>query len=236
MPDHSFGTSYKPLVVSIARDIVINTTVPVACYYFSKAFISPSELIALAVATAFPILKSVRDVVRSGTPDPVAVVVLLGIVASIIALFFGGSPKLLLIRESFFTGALGFICLLSLLPVFPRPVMFYFGRFFVTENDPERIKVYEQRWQIPVVRRGHKFITAIWGFVYVGEFILRVAIVYTLPTPVVLAVSPFLVGVATIIAVIWTFRYAHVLRMKAEQAEGRHLSKQPQGRSFPGGE
>jgi len=219
MPDQSFGTSYKALVVSIARDIAINTAIPVACYHFSKAFISPSELTALSIATAFPILKSVRDVVRGGTPDPVSVVVLLGIVASIMALFFSGSPKLLLIRESFFTGALGLICLLSLLPLFPHPVMFYFGRFFVTGNDPERIKVYERRWQIPLVRRGHKFIAAVWRFVYVGEFILRVAIVYTVPTPVVLAVSPFLVGVATVIAVIWTFRYAHVLRMKAEQSE-----------------
>lgn len=219
MSEAPVSGSHRPLVVTLARDIVLNTTVPVASYYFAKAFVSPSELTALTIATAFPVLKSVHDVIRSRTLDPVAMIVLLGIVASIVALSFGGSPQLLLIRESFFTGAFGVACLLSLLPIFPRPIMFYFGRFFMTGNDPGRRKVYEQRWHLPDIRRGHQLVTAIWGFVYLGEFVLRAAIVYTLPAPVVLAVSPFMIGIATILAVIWTFRYSSALRKKAEQME-----------------
>src|SRR5262249_39439610 len=106
---------YRPLIGSLAWDIVLSATIAVGCYYLSKALISPSELIALIVATAFPTLKSIYDLTRHRRVNPVSVLVLLGIVTSIIALFIGGDPRLLLIRESLFTGVFGVACLLSLL-------------------------------------------------------------------------------------------------------------------------
>src|SRR5215471_17151676 len=198
---------YRPLIHSLAWDIVLSATIPVGCYYLSKALISPSELIALIVATVFPTLKSIYDLTRHQQVNPVSVLVLLGIVTSIIALFIGGDPRILLIRESLFTGVFGVACLVSLL--FPRPIMLYFGRHFMTGNDPERRKVFDARWQNPIVRRGHRLITTVWGVVYVGEFIVRVILVYTLSAAVVLAVSPFVLGLATIVTIIWTFRYAY---------------------------
>jgi hypothetical protein len=202
--------SYRPLIYSLAWDIALNATIPVGCYYLSKAFVSSSELIALLIATAFPTLKSVYDLRRHRGINPVAVMVLLGIVTSIIALFIGGDPRILLIRESLFTGAFGVACLVSLL--FPRPIMFYFGRYFFAGNDPEKRKVFDGRWQNPIIRRGHQLITTVWGFVYVGEFVIRVILVYELSAAVVLAFSPLLLGLATIFTIIWTFGYAYKLR------------------------
>ena len=134
---------------------------------------------------------------------------------SIIALFIGGDPRILLIRESLFTAGFGVACLASLL--FPRPVMFYFGRYFFAGNDPEKRKVFDSRWHNPIIRRGHRLITTVWGFVYTGEFVLRLILVYTLSAAVVLAVTPFLLGSATIVTVMWTFRYAYRLRDRAVQ-------------------
>jgi len=72
-PDQS--ASYLPIIYSLAWDILLNTTIPVACYYLSKTFISPSELTALLIATAFPTLKSAYDLVRHRGINPVAVMV-----------------------------------------------------------------------------------------------------------------------------------------------------------------
>ena len=51
------GTSYgvvtspaaspRPLIKGLAWDIGLNATIPLACYYVSKRFVSPSELTAL---------------------------------------------------------------------------------------------------------------------------------------------------------------------------------------------
>ena len=207
-PDQS--AFYRPIIYSLAWDIALNATIPVACYYVSKTFISPSELTALLIATAFPTIKSIYDLMRHRGINPVSVLVLLGILTSIIALSIAGDPRVLLIRESLFTGTFGLACLVSLL--FPRPIMFYFGRYFMAGNDPEKRKVFDSGWHNQIIRRGHRLITTVWGLVYVGEFIIRVILVYTLTAAVVLAVTPFLLGSATIATIVWTFRYAYWLR------------------------
>jgi hypothetical protein len=96
-------------------------------------------------------------------------------------------------------------------------VAFYFGRHFMTGNDPEKRKIFDDRWQDPRVRRGHRLVTTVWGIVFVAEFITRVILVYTLSAAVALAVSPFVLGLATIVTIIWTFRYAYRLRDQVSQ-------------------
>ena len=200
----------RPVVVALAWDIVLNATIPVGCYYLSKRFVSPSELTALLLATAFPTLKSAYDLVRHHEIDPVAVLVLLGIATSVLALFLGGDPRILLIRESLFTGAFGIFCLVSL--AFPRPIMYYFGRHFMVGRDPVRRATFDARSATPDGRRAHRLVTMVWGLVYAGEFVLRVVLVYTLSAPVVLVISPILLGLATIGTIVWTFRYAETVR------------------------
>ena len=57
----------RPIVVSLGWDIVLNATVPVACYFFAKRLVSPSELTALLFATAFPLLKGGYDLTQNST-------------------------------------------------------------------------------------------------------------------------------------------------------------------------
>jgi hypothetical protein len=201
---------YRPLIVSLACDILLNATIPVACYFLAKRFISPSELVALIFATIFPVLKSMYDLIRLRELDPVAVVVLLGILTSILALFLGGDPRILLVRESLLTGAFGVACLVSLM--FPRPIMFYFALYFMSAHDPQKREAINARWQNPIVRRAHRLVTAVWGIVYVGEFAVRTTFVYSLPAAVVLVVSPFLIGLATMCTIFWSFWYANKVR------------------------
>jgi uncharacterized membrane protein len=211
--------STRRMVVPMIWDIALNTAIPLASYHLSKAYISPSEVTALIAASIFPILKSLFGVLRRSRLDPVAVLVLLGIGVSIVVIFLGGSPKVLLLRESIFGGVFGLACFVSL--VLPRPIMFYFGRFFAAGNDPERRARFDASWQYPQVRRGHRIITLIWGLSLGGEFCVRVVMIYMLPIPTVLAVSPFLFGGATIFVVIWTIRYARKLRQRAVAAARR---------------
>jgi hypothetical protein len=203
------SASPKPIVLSLVWDIALNTSIPTACYFLSKWFVSSAESTALLVSTTFPTLKSIYDLWRQRELNPVTVTVLLGIVAGLLALFLGGDPRILLIRESLFTGAFGIVCLLSLR--FQRPVMFYFSRYLIAGRDPERRATFEALARNPTFRRGIQLVTAVWGVLYLGEFAIRVILVYTLPAPLVLSISPFLLGIVTIVAVVWTFRYRRKL-------------------------
>lgn len=190
---------------SFLPSILINGAIPLAIYLILKHY-NYSDLMALSASVLFPVIGSIMSIVRQRTLDLIAAIALMGIAVSIIAVFLGGDPKLLLIRESFITGALGIACFVSLL--FPRPLMFYFGRYFATANDPAGRAQYNELWQYPYFRFVNRVITVVWGVAYAGEFILRIILVYTLPIAVVLAVSPIILGGLTILTIAWTFAYA----------------------------
>jgi hypothetical protein len=195
------------------RDIALNTACPLVLYKISKRYISPSEFTALALATTYPLCQSIFDVAKRRRLDPVAVIVLLGIGVSAAALLLGGSPKLLLVRESIFTAAFGLACFGSLL--LPRPMMFWFGRHFLAGDDPVKRRRFEASWALPEVRFTSRLITVVWGSVYLGEFAVRVALIFLLPVTWVLLISPVLLGSATLLTILWTFRYAKQARERA---------------------
>ncbi len=217
----SQGTSIKPSLKGFSiRDLLVsallNAVIPFFLYIFSKKYISSSEVLALAVAAIFPIFDSVVGIVRHRVFDLIALITLLGIGVSLGALCIGGDPKLLLIRESFLTGALGIICFLSLL--FPRPLMFYFGRQMMAGQDPEKLEWFNTRWQYPRARFVNRLITIVWGFAFTSEFILRVFMVYHLPSAEVLLISPLTLWGITIGTIVWTFAY---VRYVMEQGKRR---------------
>jgi hypothetical protein len=194
-------------------DIALNAICPLILYRLSKRYVSPSELTALAVATTFPFGKSIFDVAKRRQIDPVSIIVLLGIAASAIALLAGGSPRLLLMRESFFTALFGLACFASLM--LPRPMMFYFGRHFMAGGDATRRRRYESSWALPEVRFANRLITVVWGSVYLGEFVIRTALIFLVPVSWVLVISPLLLGSLTLVTILWTFRYAKRARERA---------------------
>lgn len=224
----------RPPMLPLVIDIGLNVAIPLICYQLSKRYISPSEFTALALASIYPTLKSIHDVIRRRELDPVSVVVLLGIGSGIAALLFNGSYKVLLLRESLFTFVLGLACLGSLLLPSRRPLMFFFGRVFGAGNDPERRAAFDASWQYPEARRGHRIITLVWGLVFVCEFAFRALLIYTVSPATVLAVSPVVLGTATVVAIFWTFRYAGRLRQRGLQRRAAQSASGLQQMEHPG--
>jgi len=203
----------RPPITNTIRGIALNAVIPVVLYKLSKRYYSASELTALIVAAAFPLGKSVFDLLRHRRLDPISIIVVLGIATDGVAISFGGSPRLLLVRESMFTGAFGVACFFSLL--LPRPMMFYFGRHFIAGTDTERLARFNASWQLAEVRFCHRLITTVWGFVFVGELIIRIVLIYTVSAALVLVISPVLIGVLTVSTMIWAFSYGRRVRLRA---------------------
>jgi hypothetical protein len=191
----------RPLV----RSVVVNAAIPALLYWLCQRSLHMSEVAALSVAAVLPAVDSLWGVARRRRLDVVAVVVLLGIAVSMVGVALGGSPRLLLIRESFFTGALGVACFVSLL--LPRPLMFYFARQSSAGDDPERIARFNERWQVPAVRQMHRLITVVWGVAFTAEFVVRVILVLTLPPVAVLATAPIISGAVVALTLVWTLAY-----------------------------
>jgi hypothetical protein len=201
------------VVRGLLISVVLNALVPVVVYRLAKRYLSASEVTALSAAAIFPLGVSILEVSRTRTIDPVALISLMSIAVSMIAVALGGSPKLLLIRESLFTGAFGIACLVSL--ALPRPLMFYFGRHFTAGRDAASIAEFEAGWQRLEFRRVARLITVVWGVVSLLEFLVRVALVYTLSPAAVLVVSPIVLGALLMATIVWTFAYIRRIRARA---------------------
>jgi len=202
----------RPPIGNIAWGIILNAVFPVILYTLSKRYYSPSEFTALVVAALFPIGKSGFELIYHRQLDPISILVLLGIAADGVALLFGGSPRLLLVRESLITGVFGLACFFSLL--LPRPMMFYFARYFIAGTDPVRQARFNAAWQFQEVRFCHRLITTVWGCAFVGELMIRIVLIYNLPAALVLVISPVLIGLLTIGTMVWAFAYGHCVRVR----------------------
>lgn len=224
--DEPIGTRQRPKVLPMILEMAIDVGVPLGCYWLSMTYFSRSEVLALLAAGIFPTLKSLSGLLRRRALDPVSLLILFGLLSGLTALLLGGGPKLLLVRESLFTGALGLACLISLLFRSRRPVMFFFGRFFSAGSDPARRARFDELWQYPGFRRVQRMITLVWGLVFFGEFLLRVVLIYNVSPAMVLAVSPVVLGTATLLAILWTFSYA--ARARKANAAARMAAPSPQ--------
>lgn len=219
--EDGFGSSQRPGVRPMMLEMALDAAIPFASYWLSMRYLSRSEVVALLVASIFPTLKSLHGLLRRRELDPISVLILIGLLFGLAALLVGGSAKLLLIRESLFTGVFGLACLVSLLFRSRRPVMFYFGRFFAAGSDPVRRARFDGLWQYEGFRRVQRIMTLVWGLVFVGEFTVRVVLIYTVSPATVLAVSPIVLGSATLLTVLWTFSYAARARKAGAAARMR---------------
>ena len=224
-PIASRGPSFRNTIIGLLPSFVIGGALPYVIYQLLKQSTSASDLEALAISAVPAILYGLVGIVRTRQMDLIAAVTLVGIAVTIVAAFLGGDPRLFLIRESVLTVALGVACLVSLL--FPKPLWFYILRFFASANDPARAKEFTANWRYPGFRTFTRVLTLIWGLTYLGEFILRVILVYRMPIAKFLAVSPFIFYGITIAVIFFTFVYGNRARRRGEARQRAQASDVP---------
>ncbi len=174
---------------------------------------------ALAISGVFPMAHSVIGIVRRRYLDIIGVIVVIGIVVSIVATVIGGDAKLLLLRESFVTGALGLVALSSF--AWRRPLMFYVGQQFASGADPAARARFDALWQErPRARRTFRIMTLVWAVGWLAEFALRVVMIETLSIAQVLAASPVVFNAINIGLMAWTFAYVRRARARARPLAG----------------
>lgn len=103
-------------------DLGLNTVVPLACYREARAR-GASELAALVISGVYPLAASLFSLLRDRALNPFSPVVLIGLAVSAVALLLGGTPRLILLRESLPTLAVGLACLATLITRRPPDVL-----------------------------------------------------------------------------------------------------------------
>ncbi|MFL9985359.1 VC0807 family protein [Paraburkholderia sediminicola] len=194
-------------------ELAVNFLLPWLAYRFALPHVG--ETGALIASAVPPIVWSLIELVRFRRVDALSVMVVAGIVLSVAAMALGGSPRMLLLRESLVSGAVGVVFLLSL-PM-RRPLIFYLARATVAREMEGGAERFETLWrERPALVSAMRLMTLVWGVGLTGETALRAWMALTWPIERFLVVSPFIgygiYGALTL----WTLWYRKTMRSRVE--------------------
>ncbi len=175
-----------------------------------------SALWALAAGGIFPALNIARGWIQTRRLEPLGLIVMAFLAVGTATSLISGSVFFALIKESFLTATFGLICLASLFG--ERPLLFYISRQFVAGSDPARLEWWNGLWQYEAFRSGMRFVTAMWGVVYMIEALARVGLAMALTPATVVVVSPIMAFAVTIAMIAWTRRYMLAMRERRMRA------------------
>ncbi len=220
-----------PDIRTLAPRVLIAGILPFVVYAVIRPHVG-SDAVGLIIVSVFPLGDVLIERVRRGRFEPIGILALVGITLGVIgALAFGGNDTLLKLRESTFTGIFGLVCLLSLLR--PRPVMYFMGRAFSTDGEPEKVAEFDLIWHLPGVPRRFRVVTVVWGAGLVVETLLRTVLAFGVSTQTFLGVSHVIGWVIIGGLLAWTTVYSRrgeqavLAEVEAAEAAGAGLATVP---------
>lgn len=194
---------------AFVAELAVNLLLPWVAYTLAHPHYG--EVGGLVASAVPPLAWSLVELARFRRVDALSAIVLLGIVLSLVAMAFGGGPRVLLMRECFASGAIGVTFLVSLLA--RRPLVFYLARATVARETPEGVARFERLWnERREFAAAMRMLTVVWGIGLAGDGALRAWLAATWPIGRFLIVSPIL-GYSVFGGLLaWTFWYRTRMR------------------------
>jgi len=194
-------------------ELAINFLLPWLAYRLTLPH--TGETGALIASAVPPLVWSAIELVRFRRVDALSVMVVAGIVLSVAAMALGGTPRMLLLRESLVSGAIGVLFLLSM-PM-RRPLIFYLARATVAREMEGGAAHFETLWrERPGLATAMRTMTLVWGIGLTAETALRAWMALTWPIERFLVISPFIgYGIYAGLA-LWTLWYRKTMRARVE--------------------
>jgi hypothetical protein len=200
--------SIRALLPTLAFDIAGT----MAVYYLLLPYFGSTSVWPVLGASLVPLISNAYNFSRRRSFDVVGIIVLIGLLVGVIPAVMGGSQRLLLVRESFVTGLIGLVLLLS--AVLHRPLAYYVIREFLTANEALPHERWDTLWREGYFRHTIRGITIFWGALLLGEFVARAFMALRMNVAFVLGAAPVLFTILLLIAGLFTaFWLAHAIRV-----------------------
>jgi hypothetical protein len=200
---------------AFVAELAVNLLLPWVAYRLAQPHYG--EVGGLIASAVPPVAWSIVELVRFRRIDALAAIVLLGIALSLLAMAFGGGPRVLLMRECLASGAIGVTFLATLFA--RRPLVYYLARATVARETPEGVARFEMLWhEHRQFASAMRMLTAVWGLGLTADAALRAWLAATWPIERFLVVSPVL-GYSVFGGLLaWTFWY----RTRMRRIRGTH--------------
>ncbi|MEU9098621.1 VC0807 family protein [Streptomyces sp. NPDC048361] len=163
----------------LIAQLLFELVLPLGSYYGLRA-LGAGQWLSMIVGGALLLPWIAYGMVRQRRVEAMAVFTLSLVVAGTLLSLITGSPRALMIRDSWLTATIGLWVLGTL--VTRRPFMMSAARgIVIAKVGEEGLAVWEARWDAEPEFRYHlRVITAIWGSVFLLDSVLRVVLAYTI--------------------------------------------------------
>jgi hypothetical protein len=139
-----------------------------------------SMLWGLSLSLGFTVLSAAVNTFRQRKMDAVGALVLLEIIVSIALVFWLHSPRMILIRASFYSAIAAFYLMANAFTA--QPLSLEGSKPMATKGDALRTAAWERAWQqLPQFRLAHRLLTFGTGVAALTDAALRVLVVYRFP-------------------------------------------------------
>lgn len=164
----------------LAAQLLFELVLPLGSYYGLRAA-GVGQWLSMVVGGVLLLPWIGYGIVRQRRVEAMAVFTLSLVVVATLLSLITGSPRVLMIRDSWLTAAIGLWLLGTLLT--RRPFIMTTSRGIVIAKVGEAgLAVWEARWETePTFRHHLRLLTAVWGTVFLLDAVLRVVLVYTIP-------------------------------------------------------
>ena len=175
--------------------LVVTILAPIAMYQIA-VLCGFTELQGLLLASVVPLANAGWTFFRQRRLDALSGTLLVAIVIGAALSLLVDDPRILLVKDSIVTGAIGLGFLITLFT--PRPLLIAFASA-ISGDDPEQL-------QQPQARAVIYRLSIIWGVGLLGEAVVRVALSFVLIPTELMAVSPVLAICVFGALSLWTLR------------------------------
>jgi hypothetical protein len=196
------GHSRRGAFLSMARGLAWDVGLPVAAYY-ALHLAGATDWVALLAATGVAAARTLWGVVRHRTLNQFATVMLLVYGIGLLLAFVSGDPRMLLLKSSLVTAAVGAVFLGTAVRG-RRPLTLSAAQSFMPARSEALTEMYDGDLD---VRRAFRLTSAVWGVGLVAEAVLRLPLVFLLPVEIGVGASEGLFIAAFVGLMVWNGWY-----------------------------
>jgi uncharacterized membrane protein len=178
----------KRLSWNLVAELGVNILAPWAVFSLLQPLYG--DTLALMGSALPPLLWSLFELIRVRRLDAVSIVVLAGILLTVAATAFGGSPKLLQLRENAVTGLIGLVFLASL--CLRRPLLYHLAAATFARQGEDSSDKLAAFVTTPSGRNFFRHLTVLWGLGLILQTAVMIWLVYLWPIGRYLLLSPFI--------------------------------------------
>jgi hypothetical protein len=173
-PSSKPGKSKKAVIKALLPTLVADVGLPTLAYYVLHWAGANDWTALLAGALASGVLLIV-EAIRARKLEPFAGFMLCIFVAGLVAALVSGDARMMIVKDSFVTAAVGLVFGIS---AFTAKPLIYFAARRSSGHPAEFDAMYEAT---PLMRSRFKMMSGVWGVGFLAEATLRIVLAYQLP-------------------------------------------------------